>query len=92
MISDDLSLHVPFMLKCFFINKILIIITPLHTHLARTHQLHTAECQFEDLKNIHTAATHCHLMKYIQISGLYCHAQLPKYQHLPENVLIGVIW
>lgn len=49
MIFDDLSLHVPFRLKCFFISELLIIIFPLHTPLAGAHQLHTTECQIEYL-------------------------------------------
>lgn len=48
MNSDDLSLHVPFMLKCFFIIKVLIILNPLYTLQAMTHQLHSARVKVSE--------------------------------------------
>lgn len=53
------SLHVPFMLKCFFINVILIIIVPLHTLLTRAHQLQSARLNLSHFEDIHTANTQC---------------------------------
>lgn len=91
MIFDDLSPHVPFMLKCFFIKEVSIVIAPLHTLLARTHQLYIADW-IERKNESLTLSVHSHCQYMLSPDEKKSNCMFIVHQHLPQNLLTGVIW